>query len=198
MQGYSRWIQRLGSSPFNYWFGYVANASWVAYFLSRGTALTANALRPMAFFVHFAAGLLLWTFLEYLLHRYLYHVWPGALSHGHGLHHDSPRSLIGVPWWLTSVALYGLYRALAQLLPAGALGVEMGACWLGYIGYCLVHHGTHHWRMGGAYFRRVKRLHQLHHAFPSTNWGVTTPLWDFVFRTYCDKAPRPPSAARAP
>lgn len=198
MASYNEWVRRLGSSTFNYWFGYVANASWVVWLVSRGTALGPEPLSPMRFAAHAVGGLLLWTFLEYVLHRFVYHEWQSFLSHGHGLHHTAPRSLIGVPWYLTTLALWGVYQLLALALPPGPVGVEMGTCWLGYIGYCLVHHGTHHWPMRAPYLRTVKRLHHLHHAFPQHNWGVTSSLWDHVFGTYMDKKPSQRSARQRP
>lgn len=201
MGTYSDWVRRLGSSTFNYWFGYVANGAWVAWLFSRATPLGPDPVGALPLLGYAAAGVLLWTFLEYVLHRYVYHVWPSFLRHGHGLHHQAPRELIGVPWWLTSVALYGVFRLLSLAVRPGPLGVVMGSCWLGYIGYCLLHHGSHHWAMRAPYLRTMKRMHQLHHAYPNTNWGFTTNIWDVAFGTYqADKrsgARRPRSAAPA-
>lgn len=184
MRGNIELVRRLGSSRFNYWFGYVANGAWVAFLCAHGMpgGESPVGLRRGAALV--AGGLLAWTLLEYLLHRYLYHVLPTFLRTGHLLHHERSRELIGIPWYITSAALWGLWMGLRNVVDPGALGVAAGSCWAGYIGYCLVHHGTHHWRMASGYGRRLKKLHQLHHIYPDTNWGVTTPLWDHVFGTY--------------
>lgn len=182
-------VRRLGSSRFNYWFGYVANISLSAWLISQAWPGTQGPVMAWGAFVAYAAlGLVIWTLAEYALHRYVYHEIPSFLSVGHGLHHDAPRELIGVPWWLTSAILVGVFYALAQLMAPAPTGVVMGFTWLGYIAYCLLHHGSHHWRFEVGYFRAMKRHHLLHHAFPEKNWGFTTALWDRVFGTY--KAPR--------
>lgn len=192
----SETVKRLGSSKFNYWFGYVANGTWVLWLASRALPSGPAPLPAAQFALYAAAGLLLWTFLEYLLHRYVYHVIPSFLSQGHHLHHESPRALIGVPWWLTSAILYGIYRGLALAFHPGATGVVMAGTWFGYIGYCLLHHGSHHWAMRNSYLRRVKKLHQLHHVYPDTNWGFTTSFWDRLFRTYQPEATARSRSAR--
>lgn len=182
-------VRRLGSSRFNYWFGYVANGAWVLWFAHFGLPVVGPHPLPLLQAAgYLAAGFVLWTFLEYALHRYIYHVIPSFLSQGHALHHERPRELIGVPWWLTSVALWGIWAGLARTFAPGPLGLVMAGTWAGYIAYCLVHHGSHHWRMQSGYLRRVKQLHQLHHVYPETNWGFTTHLWDVVFGTYVSPA----------
>lgn len=184
-------IRRLGSSQFNYWFGYVANAGLVAWMGSFGWAHGRPVMPYVTLLGEVCGGFLLWTFLEYVLHRYAYHVIPSFLAVGHALHHTSPKELIGVPWYLTTVLVVLVFKAMAALTQPEAAGVVGAATWLGYIGYCLSHHGSHHWRFHSGYLRRIKQHHQLHHAYPAYNWGFTTTLWDRVFGTYL-----PRSAAR--
>lgn len=191
-------VRRMGSSTFNYWFGYVANATLVMWLLSHAwrPAPGAAPMGAWPWLGYGALGLLGWTLAEYLLHRLVYHAIPSPLSLGHDLHHRAPRELIGVPWWLTTVLVVGLFRGLARLGAPGPVGVTLGALWAGYIGYCLLHHGSHHWRMGSGYLRAMKQHHHLHHAHPDSNWGFTTPLWDILLGTYRGRAkpralPRP-------
>src|SRR5436190_21468695 len=106
-------IRRLGSSTFNYWFGYVANISLVIWLVSHALPRHRPRLPPLEFVALAAVGLSSWTLSEFLLHRYLYHLWPSYLSEGHALHHQRPRDLIGVPWYLTTIALVLLFEALA-------------------------------------------------------------------------------------
>jgi sterol desaturase/sphingolipid hydroxylase (fatty acid hydroxylase superfamily) len=128
-----------------------------------------------------------WTLAEFLLHRYVYHVLPSFLSEGHTLHHRDPRALIGVPWWLTTAGLVALYELLAVVLPSSPTGLVLGFCWLGYIFYCITHHGSHHWNVRGGWLEKMKRHHLIHHAHPEYNWGFTTPVWDWVFGTHYDR-----------
>ena len=182
-------VRRLSSSKFNYWFGYVANLALVAWLLSHAAVGDAS-LSLTAWVVSAAGGLLGWTLSEYLLHRYVYHVWPSALSVGHDLHHRDPKAFLGVPWWFTAIIVVALYKGVAAVLDPAATGVVMGFCWLGYIGYCIMHHGTHHWSMRSPYLRHMKRKHLIHHAYPHTNWGFTTNLWDVVFGSNFKRVPK--------
>ena len=133
-------------------------------------------------------GFVSWTLAEFLLHRYIYHLWTSFLTEGHALHHKSPRALIGVPWYLTTIALIAVFELAALPLRASSTGVVMGFCWLGYILYCVAHHGSHHWSFKNPWLKKMKRHHLLHHAHPEYNWGFTTPLWDHLFGTHYDRA----------
>lgn len=183
-------VRRLGSSRFNYWFGYIANVTLVAWLFSHALAHGTLQISFGHLATLVASGFLLWTLLEYLLHRFIYHVIPSPLSVGHDLHHHRPRELIGVPWWLTSLLVVALFTGLAKTFQPASLGVLMSATWLGYICYCILHHASHHWRLGSGYLRKMKQHHLLHHAHPQYNWGFTTALWDRIFGTYL-KSSRP-------
>jgi 4-hydroxysphinganine ceramide fatty acyl 2-hydroxylase len=182
-------IRRLGSSTFNYWFGYVANVTLVLWLVSHAFAHRHARLGALEFAGYAGVGLLSWTLTEFLLHRYIYHLWPSFLTAGHALHHQSPRALIGVPWYLTTIALVLLYEVLAIPLRPSATGVVMGFNWLGYIFYCVAHHGSHHWSFKRGWLKKMKRHHLIHHAHPQYNWGFTTPLWDALFGTHYDRRP---------
>ena len=102
---------------------------------------------------------------------------------GHVLHHNEPMALLGVPWWLTAVIVVAVFYGLARVLNPAATGVVMAFTWLGYIGYCAMHHMIHHARWNNRLFLDLRRHHLLHHAKNDVNWGITTDLWDRVFRT---------------
>src|SRR5690606_32708564 len=112
-------VRRLGSSTFNYWFGYVANCSLIVYLLAQ--ARGSQQPSAPAYLAYALLGLVLWTLAEYALHRYLYHELASPLQVGHLLHHDEPRALIGVPWYLTTVALLGTFHGLALVARPGPL-----------------------------------------------------------------------------
>src|SRR5215475_14640387 len=62
-------------------------------------SLWAEPQRPGRLFLFFAVGVFIWTFLEYLLHRFLFHVRlpirnphvRDMINGSHFLHHASPR-----------------------------------------------------------------------------------------------------------
>ena len=177
-------VARLGSSKFNYWFGYISNIGLVLWLCSKAFADGHLIISPWRFAALACAGLLSWTFSEYVLHRYVYHVWPSFLSVGHDLHHRAPKENIGVPWYVTLVVVVALYMLLARLFTPVHVALIMAFNWLGYLGYCVSHHGAHHWPCKLPWLRQMKRHHMVHHAYPQTNWGFTTSLWDHVFGTY--------------
>ncbi len=176
-------IREASSSVFNYWFGYVANISLVIWLSSRAFSNGQSQLSAARWAGYALSGLFLWTLSEYVLHRYLYHVLESPLKVGHDLHHDEPRSLLGVPWWITTMVLLGVYYGLARFLDPAGTGVVMAFVWLGYIGYCAMHHSFHHAHWKARWFVNARRHHMIHHARHDVNWGVTTGLWDRVFGT---------------
>jgi dihydroceramide fatty acyl 2-hydroxylase len=182
-------IRRLGSSRFNYWFGYVANLTLVAWMASHAWVRGQLALSPVKLILYAVTGLLSWTLSEYLLHRYVYHVVPSFLSEGHALHHDRPRDLIGVPWYLTTIIVVAVFYAVTLVASPPATGIFMAMNWFGYVMYCLAHHGSHHFQYRNGWLKKMKRHHLIHHAHPAYNWGFTTALWDRVFRTHYDLRP---------
>ena len=156
--GFTELIRKISSSHFNYWFGYVSNLSIVAFLTLQGFNGTNSLLTWYEWIYIPAIGLFTWTFLEYFLHKYAYHVWDGPFEKGHGLHHEKPYDLMGVPWYLTAVVIIGIYYGLALIFNPAYLAVYMAYVWLGYIGYCIVHHAIHHWNFENKLFKKLNAL----------------------------------------
>jgi sterol desaturase/sphingolipid hydroxylase (fatty acid hydroxylase superfamily) len=137
------------------------------------------------------AGLLLWTLAEYTLHRWVFHYQPtstrGKHIHFliHGIHHDYPRDstrLVMPPAVsLPLAALFGL--AFRSFFGASYHGVFAGFL-LGYVMYDAIHYATHHWKMEGRIARFLTEYHLRHHfRDDDLGYGVSSPLWDYVFGT---------------
>jgi sterol desaturase/sphingolipid hydroxylase (fatty acid hydroxylase superfamily) len=139
------------------------------------------------------AGLLVWTWLEYSIHRFILHgVQP--FRGWHAQHHQRPTALIYSPT-LISAALIGC----GVFLPAWQWGGVRVACAvtlgivLGNLGYSITHHAAHHWRARSAWGRARKRWHAAHHQSGSqlrgqtlpqaVCFGVTTGFWDHLLQT---------------
>lgn len=134
----------------------------------------------------FGCGLVTWTLLEYLLHRYAFHRMP-FISPLHAAHHVAPRALIGTPTWVTftifSLLVFLPSWRIASLNVASGLasGVMLGFFWYG-----LLHHAIHHRRprVVASRVKTASRRHFRHHGLGMEgNYGVTTSLWDAVFGT---------------
>jgi len=167
----------------------------VGYFIFRSIIHSQSS-----FFVLFAGivlGLFLWTFAEYILHRFLFHFpaknpWQERMSFlFHGIHHEQPKiktRLVMPP--AVSIPLAALFFSLFYLIFSLILNI---AHWTapvfagfisGYIIYDMTHYSTHHIPMKKGYFRLVRQQHMHHHfQTPDQRFGVTSPLWDIVFGT---------------
>jgi len=140
---------------------------------------------PVILTLTFLIAVFGWTFVEYLLHRVLFHHAP-ILSLVHEKHHDTPRELIGTPSWAS-----GLIAMVAVAAPLIAtFGLDLGTAatagmMTGYLWYVFVHYASHHWHpRKGSYLYRARTRHARHHQNPEAgNFGVTTILWDHIFGT---------------
>jgi hypothetical protein len=145
----------------------------------------------------FAAGVLWWTLLEYLLHRFAFHGGAAGLGVRHHAHHDDVRSrtlaLASPPAVAAGLALHAL--ALLGLLGPAAGGAALAGVAAGYAAYEAIHLAAHRPRPRSRWLRRLRRHHLLHHGAPEARFGVTTALWDRVFGTL-PRAPAVPGLTR--
>lgn len=140
----------------------------------------------------FFGGLFFWTFAEYVLHRFLFH-WPppgkiGARLHFilHGVHHDYPNDrmrLVLPP--AVSIPLASLFFLLFSLALGKPTVYPFYAGFIfGYLCYDMMHYSMHHLHWKNPLWQRIKQHHMLHHyQQPDRGFGVSNPLWDFVFNT---------------
>ncbi|WP_419168599.1 sterol desaturase family protein [Halobacteriovorax sp.] len=138
------------------------------------------------------SGLLIWTLTEYLLHRFVFHLKPiGPLTKRfvflfHGLHHDDPNDptrlvMPPVPAILIMALIWGFF---SLFIPAYYLSGFMAFFTVGYLCYDYIHYATHHFKMTGRVGRYLKKFHLQHHfRHEKAKYGVSSPLWDYVFRT---------------
>jgi len=138
-----------------------------------------------------AIGVFIWTLTEYWLHRLVFHWEPdnafGRRMHFiiHGIHHDHPNDrmrLVMPP--SVSIPLAALFL-LAYWLIIGYAGLPIfGGFMLGYLFYDYTHYYVHHFVPKSATGKRLREQHMRHHFQDhSAGYGVSSPLWDVVFRT---------------
>ena len=138
-------------------------------------------------------GLFIWTVTEYLLHRFIFH-WElkgeiGARIHFifHGVHHDYPsdsRRLVMPP--SVSIPLATLFYFLFKFLIGDISVFPFFAGFLiGYLFYDISHYAIHHFNMHSKFWLAIKNHHIKHHyQDPDKGYGVSSPIWDYVFRTH--------------
>lgn len=148
-------------------------------------------ISPLSNLWLFFAGLLLFTLVEYLVHRYAFHIETSTPAREkfqytmHGVHHAFPRdkSRLAMPPVL-SVTLAAIFFVLYRLL-MGHYGLPFTAGFLaGYATYLCVHYAVHAFRPPKNFLKILWTHHALHHyQQPDAAFGVSSPLWDVIFRT---------------
>jgi sterol desaturase/sphingolipid hydroxylase (fatty acid hydroxylase superfamily) len=163
---------------------YVPLGGWLLW----RSAVTIGVLPTAALYI---AGLVVWSFTEYWVHRGSFHHEPdneGQLAFVylvHGVHHaypdDSRRWMMPLT---VTLPILGLLFVLARLI-LGVFGTALFAGFMhGYLTYDLVHYYVHRGRTPGRVGRFLRKYHMVHHyAKPDRHFGVSSPLWDLVFRT---------------
>lgn len=139
----------------------------------------------------FVIGVFLWTLLEYTIHRWLFHYEPisdlGKRIHFlvHGVHHEYPRdrTRLVMPLLVSAPLAIGFYFLFKAIFGVYHLPVFSGLVF-GYVCYDSIHYATHHFKMNGKILRFLKEYHLKHHYNdPNSAFGVSNPLWDYVFST---------------
>ncbi|MCH8232844.1 MAG: sterol desaturase family protein [Bacteroidetes bacterium] len=139
----------------------------------------------------FLSGVLLFSLVEYLMHRYLFHLPPTSDFNKkvayivHGIHHDYPKDkdLLAMPPVL-SIILATLFLLLFKSI-MGNVGFAFTAGFVvGYASYLWVHFMIHAYMVPQNFFKVLWIHHSIHHyKRPDKAFGVSSPLWDYVFRT---------------
>ncbi len=181
----------------------------VAAFAAAGVLNWPAGVSPIWYPVALAFGLtLLWTLIEYLLHRFVFHLKPRSRTQRqlvflfHGIHHYQPHiktRLVMPP--AVSIPLACMFYGLFKLVLDGFLGMPyliapmIAGAILGYVSYDMIHYATHHLPMKGKVLKFLKRHHMEHHyRTPDARFGVSTSLWDEVFGTEPHTVVRPSRA----
>lgn len=144
------------------------------------------------FFGMLVLGLFVWTFTEYILHRFVFHFYPkskiGQRIHFifHGVHHDYPSDALrlvmppsaSIP---LALAFFFLFKAI---LPGSDVYAFFPGFIAGYLVYDISHYAIHHFNFKGKFWKKIKQHHMLHHyQDPTKGYGVSSPIWDKVFRS---------------
>ncbi|KAK3344119.1 hypothetical protein B0T25DRAFT_318398 [Lasiosphaeria hispida] len=164
--------------------------SYGVYLASAGFASWTGVARYWLF------GLAIWSLLEYILHRFLFHLdeWlpdnrVGITAHFllHGVHHYLPMDkyrlvmpptlfiALATPFWKLAHTIFYWDWHVATAVYCGGI--------FGYICYDLTHYFLHHQSLP-LWYKQLKKLHLQHHFLDYENgFGVTSPFWDKVFGT---------------
>lgn len=104
----------------------------------------------------------------------------------HGCHHKHPMDgyrLVFPPTFATmfAIPLYGMINLMFSRTWAPSV---FGFGLLGYVMYDVTHYFIHHGSAANDFTRNLKRFHLNHHfKMREDSYGITSPLWDYVFGT---------------
>jgi sterol desaturase/sphingolipid hydroxylase (fatty acid hydroxylase superfamily) len=171
--------------------------------------LAARASHPYAAIGFYVAGVPVWTFFEYLSHRYILHGRFQKSQHRykfyktlankyldplHWVHHERPfdgdhingrlRDLLPLFAVTAPVSFWLFPPFTASVLLAGVCQCYVIEEW--------VHHSVHYYNFRDPYFRYMKKHHFYHHTSQgmTRGFGLTNGLWDVVFKTQFPQAVR--------
>lgn len=148
-------------------------------------------ITPISSIILFLSGLLAFTLVEYIMHRFLFHLPPKTEQAKkitytiHGVHHDYPkdkdRLAMPIPLSLTiSTGFFFLFQLIMGNLVFGFLPGFL----MGYALYLWVHYMVHAFQPPKNFWRFLWVHHGIHHyKDPENAFGVSSPLWDLIFGT---------------
>jgi 4-hydroxysphinganine ceramide fatty acyl 2-hydroxylase len=174
---------------------YVIPLLWVPLVLMYIYSAYSEGNVPLVFFPFlYIFGIFVWTFIEYFLHRFVFHLDDNVpdnrlalMTHFlfHGIHHAFPmdKNRLVFPPVAAIPLYYAVTKLLSLLFGKYYLIIEAGTI-TGYIMYDLTHYYIHHNKPGLEYYRHLKQHHVLHHYNnPRRGFGVSSRIWDYVFGT---------------
>ncbi len=143
----------------------------------------------------FFGAMFVWTFAEYILHRYVFHfVNENQYVQRfhfimHGSHHQYPKDeerllMPPVPGLLLASILFGIFYLIFSLFGyVDYTWAFFPGFFLGYLLYSFVHRATHVYKPPKG-FANLWAHHSLHHyKYPNKCFGVSNTIWDRVFGT---------------
>lgn len=188
----SNWMEALSkvhySVPLFVYIPVISFFSWRG--LSQESTTATSALAAML------GGFLIWTLTEYVLHRFVFHYHPssewGKKIHFifHGVHHDYPNDALRLvmPPSVSIPLASGFYFLFKSTLPALYLDLFFAAFLTGYLCYDMFHYAFHHGTFNNPILKKLKQHHMQHHyADANRGYGVTSSLWDIIFRSELKK-----------
>lgn len=139
----------------------------------------------------FFLGWLAFTYVEYQVHKRLYHMDHGHSSEKrkemayklHGVHHDYPKDKqrLAMPPIMSLTIGTVLLLIFELVMNKFAFSFTAGFV-TGYAAYLIVHYCVHIYRPPNNFLKALWTNHAIHHYQDDTIMlGVSSPLWDYIF-----------------
>ncbi len=169
---------------------FVSYASVLLYWSITHTSLSAWTTMGMFLF-----GVLSFTWVEYITHRYVFHMetytkFRQKLQYTvHGVHHEFPKDKerLAMPP-LLSITLATLLLLLFRVMMGDFAFSFLPGFLVGYALYLSVHYMVHVYQPPKNAFKILWINHGVHHyKHGEYVFGVSSPLWDYVYGTMKEK-----------
>jgi 4-hydroxysphinganine ceramide fatty acyl 2-hydroxylase len=138
----------------------------------------------------FLGGVLAWSLMEYVLHRFIFHFvtenpkLQRVVYKLHGIHHEYPRDrerLFMPP--IPSLVVATFFFSLQYFIMGWNVLAFFPGFLAGYLLYGSMHYAIHAFTPP-SFLKALWRNHHLHHyKYPEKGFGVSSVLWDHIFRT---------------
>lgn len=139
----------------------------------------------------FFLGFIIFTLIEYFVHRYLFHMGTETKTKEklqyafHGVHHEYPKDKdrLAMPPLVSAVIATILFLSFRQIMGDYVYAFLPGFV-LGYAAYLFVHFSIHAFPPPKNFLKVLWVNHGIHHYKDHESaFGVSSPLWDYIFRT---------------
>ncbi|WP_194972830.1 sterol desaturase family protein [Aquiflexum lacus] len=154
-------------------------------------AYTATEIKVLYGITVFILGIFGFTLLEYVMHRYLFHMEPDTpikdkIQYSvHGIHHDYPKDKdrLTMPPFV-SMAYAVIFYAVFTLIMGDYALYFLPGFMVGYSAYLGVHFVVHAYQPPKNFLKVLWVNHAIHHyKDPDVAYGVSSPLWDYILGT---------------
>jgi len=173
-------LARMSRTRANYWLESVLDTGL-------GLALLIEGLRrhvpPWSASLLLLLGLFVFSFMEYVVHRWVFHGPPQPMARGHAAHHLDPLGHEALPFFVPALVLACVTGLSMLCMPTGDAWLLSSSIAFGYVAYGVGHFMIHHRRFRHPLVRKWAARHHIHHHHPDRNFGVTSALWDTVLGT---------------
>jgi sterol desaturase/sphingolipid hydroxylase (fatty acid hydroxylase superfamily) len=180
---------------------YPVTAFYTAYSALMLAVLAPRTAHPAAAVAFYLSGLLVWTLVEYLSHRYILHGrfqksqhrWKihkhfahKVLDPLHWEHHERPFDGLHINGVLKDLLpLFAVAAPLSFIFPAYTAPMLLAGVCQGYVMEEWVHHSVHYYNFRNRFWRHLKKYHLYHHTSRGMErgFGITSAFWDGIFNT---------------
>jgi sterol desaturase/sphingolipid hydroxylase (fatty acid hydroxylase superfamily) len=154
-------------------------------------SVTNTALSPLLTITLFFVGWLVFTWVEYNVHRYLFHMNTHTELRTkfqytmHGVHHEYPKDKdrLAMPP-LLSITISTILLMLLRMVIGDFVFSFLPGFLVGYACYLGVHYIVHAYPPPKNFLRALWINHSIHHyKNGDVVFGVSSPLWDYIYGT---------------